>query len=377
MLPNQTSIKSYHVYAYTFLDDLSYVKEPYDQFADEEKYKIDDAIRLIGERFREYGWEGDGRIGIVWIPPFLDIGVEDTWGTYVWHVKQRNNGISFLASDVPLDSKRLQDQLDVTSRSSTRNLIPISIIETDVQLFLKSIQEVKAEYASSLQLLLQMPSDEIKEKIIRNLTLYYQSLAVRYFQDFLDECYLRILIETIQDGNPHKIKLRKSQIKLDYASYLPEDEDVDDEGATWFTIRGFIRDMWIAYKWEPFKNRTDMLFKSTDYVIDPALFDEIKKHVIIRNCMQHHEGRLDRDSLYQLGKDRIPMKKDGGVYYIDAWKPITIFDEELYSLFVILERFADDFHKHIKRRVPTIHYMSKKTQPVAAPDRQDTAPASR
>jgi hypothetical protein len=205
-----------------------------------------------------------------------------------------------------------------------------------------------------------MPSDEIKEKIIRNLTLYYQGLTIRYFQEFLDECYLRILIETIQDGNPHKIKIRKSQVKVDCVSYLPEDEDVDDEGATWLTIRGFIRDMWIAYKWEPFKNRTDMLFKSTDYVIDTALFDEIKKHVIIRNCMQHHEGRLDRDSLNQLGKDRIPMKKAEGVYYINAWKPITIFDEELYSLCVILEQFTVDFHNHIKRRVPTIHYMSKK-----------------
>jgi hypothetical protein len=57
MLPDQTSIKSYHVYAYTFLDDLSYIRDPYDQFTDEEKYKIDDAIRLVGERFREYGWE--------------------------------------------------------------------------------------------------------------------------------------------------------------------------------------------------------------------------------------------------------------------------------------------------------------------------------
>ncbi len=214
-----------------------------------------------------------------------------------------------------------------------------------------------------------MPSDKIKGKIIRNLTLYCQGIVVRYFQEFLDECYLRILIETIEDGNPHKIKLRKSQIKVDNASYLPEDDDVSDEGATWLTIRGFIRDMWIAYKWEPFKNRTDMLFKSTDYVIATALFDEIKKHVIIRNCMQHHEGRLDRDSLNQLGKDKIPMKKDRDVYYIDVWKPITIFDDELYSLFAILEQFAEDFHKHIKQRIPTVHYMSKTTQPPAPPDR--------
>ncbi len=166
MLPNQTSIKSYHIYAYTFLDDLSYVKDPYDQFADDEKYEIDDAIRLVGERFKEYGWEGDGQIWIAWVPPFVDIGIEDTWGTYIWHVKQRNNGISFLAFDVSLDSKRLRDQLDLTSRASTRNLIPISIIETDVQWFLKSVQVVKADYANALQLLLLASSSDIKEKII-------------------------------------------------------------------------------------------------------------------------------------------------------------------------------------------------------------------
>jgi len=214
--------------------------------------------------------------------------------------------------------------------------------------------------------------DGIKEKIRKNLNIHYQSLAVRYFQEFLDECYLRILIEAIQDGNPHKIKLLKSQIKVDYASYVPEadevgDEDTADSGRVWFTLRGFMRDMWMAYKWEPFKNRTDMLFKSTDYSIDASLFDEIKKHVTIRNCIQHHEGRLDRDALKQLGRDKIQMKKDGGIYHIEAWQPITITEEEVYSLCAILKQFTADYHKHIKQRVPTVHYMSKKTQPAASP----------
>lgn len=374
MLPNQTSIKNYHVYAYTFLDDLSYIKDPYDQFADEERYEIDDAVRLVGERFKEYGWEGDGRIGVIWLPPFVDIGIEDTWGTYIWHVKQRNNGVSFLASDALLNFKRLQDQIDLPSQISTRNLIPISIIETDVQWFINAIKEAKTDFASSSRFLSGASPDGIKEKIIKNLNIHYQSLSVRYFQEFLDECYLRILIEAIQDGNPHKIKLRKSQIKVDYASYVPEadevgDEDTADSGRVWLTLRGFIRDMWMAYKWEPFKNRADMLFKSTDYAIDAGLFDEINKHVTIRNCMQHHDGRLDRDSLKQLGRDRIQIKKDGGIYYIEAWQPITITEEEVYSLCALLEQFADDFHKHIKQRVPTVHYMSMKAQPAAAPDR--------
>jgi hypothetical protein len=373
MLPNQTSIKSYHIYAYTFLDDLSYIKDPYDQFVDEERYEIDDAIRLVGERFKEYGWEGDGRIGVIWLPPFVDIGVEDTWGTYIWHVKQSNNGVSFLASDVPLNFKRLQDQIDLTSQVFTKNLIPISIIETDVQWFIKAIEDVKADFASSSRFLSKTSSDGIKEKIRNNLNIHYQSLAVRYFQEFLDECYLRILIEVIQDGNPYKINLRKSKINVDYASYVPEADEVGDEDAVdstrvWFSLRGFMRDMWMAYKWEPFKNRTDMLFKSTDYAIDAGLFEEIKKHVTIRNCMQHHEGRLDRDSLKQLGRDKIQMKKDGDIYHIEAWQPITITEEEVYSLCALLEQFAEDFHKHIKQRVPTVHYMSPKSKSATLPN---------
>jgi len=111
MLPTKETIKGYHVYTYTFLDDLSCIKNPYDYFGLEpkDKEKIDDAIHLIKERFLEYVWKGDGTIGIIWLPPFVDVGVEDTWGTYIWHVKQSNNGISFLTCDYPLDFERLKE----------------------------------------------------------------------------------------------------------------------------------------------------------------------------------------------------------------------------------------------------------------------------
>jgi len=65
MLPNQTSSKDYKIYTYTFLDDLSFIKNPYDYFKYEPKDKIEDAISLIGKRFKEHGWEGDGSIGII------------------------------------------------------------------------------------------------------------------------------------------------------------------------------------------------------------------------------------------------------------------------------------------------------------------------
>jgi len=362
MLPTQDTIKSYHIYSYTFLDDLSCIKSPYDYFTYEEKYKIDDAIRLIGERFKEYGWEGDGSIGIIWLPPFVDIGIEDTWGTYIWHVKQQNNGISFLACDVPLDFERIKAQNEEFASSDIAELVPISIIETCVRWFTEKVIDVKEELAKSFSFLATTQTGNVASVIKQNLTAHYQNLLIRYFFEFLDECYLQFLVEAIQNGNPHKIKLKKAHIQVNPAYYLPETEDeedyqVDNSGASWFTITGFISDMWKAYKWEPFNNKMNMLFKSIDYTVNVDDLFEIKKHVIVRNCMHHHSGQLDRDSLKQLGQERIEMKKEDGTYPIEVWQQIKITEQEIYSLCGLLNKFAGEFHVFVKKRVPTVHYM--------------------
>lgn len=50
----------------------------------------------VAKAFVKNGWEGDGTLMCLWIPPFIDYKIEDTFGTYIWHVKQSNDGISFL-----------------------------------------------------------------------------------------------------------------------------------------------------------------------------------------------------------------------------------------------------------------------------------------
>lgn len=94
-VPNMT------VCRYHFLDDLSFIRRPQDVFdmpaADLAKY-----IEAVERRFQEAGWEGDGTIGIIWLPPFVGVGIEDTWGSYLWHVKQSNNGTSWLGGDSDL-----------------------------------------------------------------------------------------------------------------------------------------------------------------------------------------------------------------------------------------------------------------------------------
>lgn len=70
----------------------------------------EDILNAVRNRLSSGGWEGDGDIRIMWFPPFTGAGIEDTWGTAVWHVKQYNNGMSFLASPVPLPFPRLLEQ---------------------------------------------------------------------------------------------------------------------------------------------------------------------------------------------------------------------------------------------------------------------------
>ncbi len=184
-------------------------------------------------------------------------------------------------------------------------------------------------------------------------------MLVRSFQEYLDSSYLQFLIEVIRDGNQYKLKLKKSQVKLNPIDYLPP-EDFEEENLIdlkmidphFFTINGLISDMWQAYKWEPFKQKTDMLFKSVDFKPDINDLNEIKKHVILRNCIQHHEGIVDRDTMKQLGVDKVKMKKEHGIYEISAWEKINIDEHELFSLIDILMKLNNEFHQFVIANIP-------------------------
>jgi hypothetical protein len=67
-------------------------------------------LEAVKQRFASAGWEGDGEIQLMWLPPFVGAGAEDTWGVAVWFVKQDNNGTAFMASPVPLPFSRLLEQ---------------------------------------------------------------------------------------------------------------------------------------------------------------------------------------------------------------------------------------------------------------------------
>jgi len=96
---NLEEIKNMPVYDYHHIDDPDCTIDPDTLLSDgmeKSSEEIAEIKAAVENRFKEAGWEGDGQLGLMWIPPFFIPGDETTWGTYIWHVKQSNNGTSFI-----------------------------------------------------------------------------------------------------------------------------------------------------------------------------------------------------------------------------------------------------------------------------------------
>src|SRR4051812_48012327 len=90
-----SALYEFHTYGFEWIDNLHFILPP-DRFTkNAERY-----VAVVKERFLKVGWEGDGEIGVLWLPPFvfpLELRVP-TKGVAVWHVKQDEDGVSFLLS---------------------------------------------------------------------------------------------------------------------------------------------------------------------------------------------------------------------------------------------------------------------------------------
>lgn len=97
--------KNYHYYAYEYLDDLQFMRSAKEVFGDWRHAEA--LVAAVGEKMKSLGWEGDGEFQIFWLPAFAGAGKHDWFGTYCIHVKQLNDGISWIASPVTLPFHRL------------------------------------------------------------------------------------------------------------------------------------------------------------------------------------------------------------------------------------------------------------------------------
>lgn len=105
-----TSIASFHLYSYEWIDNLHFMLPPSRVIAENSRrVALEEAVQ---ERFREEaGWEGTGRLSLLWLPPFVwpqGAGVSPD-GVILWHVKQHEDGISYLLSPIPLPFERFSE----------------------------------------------------------------------------------------------------------------------------------------------------------------------------------------------------------------------------------------------------------------------------
>lgn len=94
------ALHSFYVCAFEWIDNLLFLQPP-ERFLGEKSAAY---IAIAKERFLDCGWEGDGAVELLWLPSFTFRSREKIppTGVVLWHVKQIENGVSFLLSPVPL-----------------------------------------------------------------------------------------------------------------------------------------------------------------------------------------------------------------------------------------------------------------------------------
>jgi len=89
----------FHVYSFEWIDNLHFILPPKKFTSNADRY-----VAIVKEKFLEAGWEGEGEIGILWLPPFIfprALRIPPV-GVLVWHVKQVEDGVSWLLSPIEL-----------------------------------------------------------------------------------------------------------------------------------------------------------------------------------------------------------------------------------------------------------------------------------
>ena len=94
------TLRTFELIMYEWIDNLCFTIDPRECLDNAEEY-----ISIAKELFLEAGWHGDGEIELMWIPPFMFGGVrapEFTVGVVLWHVKQQEDGLSWILTPIEL-----------------------------------------------------------------------------------------------------------------------------------------------------------------------------------------------------------------------------------------------------------------------------------
>jgi hypothetical protein len=94
------ALRTFFVYGFEWIDNFHFLQSA-EKFVGARASVYEAVAR---ERFTELGWAGDGEVNLLWLPPFvfpLALRVPPE-GVVVWHVKQVEDGVSYLLSPIEL-----------------------------------------------------------------------------------------------------------------------------------------------------------------------------------------------------------------------------------------------------------------------------------
>lgn len=94
------TLRTYRLIMYEWIDNLNFTLNPKERLNNYSEY-----ISIAKELFLEAGWDGNGEIELMWIPPFMFTGErteEFCNGIIIWHVKQDEDGLSWILTPIKL-----------------------------------------------------------------------------------------------------------------------------------------------------------------------------------------------------------------------------------------------------------------------------------
>lgn len=96
-------LRNFHLYRFEWIDNLHFLRPPED-FLPLPSEQLEVYLSVARECFTKAGWDGDGQITLLWLPSFVfpTSSKVVSEGVVLWHVKQTNDGVSWILSPVEL-----------------------------------------------------------------------------------------------------------------------------------------------------------------------------------------------------------------------------------------------------------------------------------
>lgn len=325
---------------YQFIDNLAHIIPPEQVFDDAE---LPSLLAKVEEAFKSAGWEGDGDIGLIWLPPFANDSYEDTFGRYIWHVKQDNNGISFLG---------YMEYVFGGEAAALPARPPAAVSETITESHSNYLVEVTEELRGLLHEAERINTETDFSSLYLLTLNSIQNQAVSELNDYIDEVYLEFAEHVLGQNNPDQIRLTKAKINLplDTISAGIEDGYFD----SWLTLKSITSALWKDFKFWPFRNKLKEICSCVGFDCPEEIRSVLWKHIEIRNAIQHHNSEFTKDISRSLGQAYLCIAEDETAFRtINLWQTIELTPYEICLFLDAIKEFVTSYETHISSRMKT------------------------